>query len=120
MYVGSYRVAGPERSPMSHQPKDYLPLLECFLGLVKCGEIAEAARRRNSPESEITQAISRLEAHIGVPLFERLAPDAVLTVAGRTYAQHVEPIVQEIHALFSTGPAGGDWDRGKLELDAPD
>ena len=72
----------------------------------RCRSIREAARRLNVASSAVNRQILKLEAEIGVPLFDRLPGGLQLTAAGEVLSRHVinvlqdgERVVSEIEAM---------------------
>lgn len=59
------------------------------------GSIREAARRLDIAASAINRHILKLEADIGMPLFDRLADGMMLTPAGEVLARHAIAVLQD-------------------------
>lgn len=57
--------------------------LRIFVEVVNCGKMSEAASRMFISQSSISQAISDLESHYQIKLFERLSKRLFLTEAGK-------------------------------------
>ena len=60
-----------------------LDQIRVFLSVVDEGSFPKAAKSLQRAQSAVTYAIRKLEAEIGVPLFDRSAYRSVLTPAGR-------------------------------------
>ena len=60
-----------------------LDQITVFLSVVDEGSFPKAAKSLQRAQSAVTYAIRKLEAEIGVPLFDRSAYRSVLTPAGR-------------------------------------
>ena len=60
-----------------------------FLAVVNCGSLSAASEQLFVAVSAISRQIQRLEAQVGVPLFERHARGMVLNEAGEIFAHHV-------------------------------
>lgn len=60
--------------------------LEALAAIVAHGSVTAAARQINLTQPAITQGIAKLEALIGLPLFERRSSGMVPTPAGRLFA----------------------------------
>lgn len=80
--------------------------LKYFLEVARAGSIAEASQRLNIAPSAISRQISKLEAEIGVALFERRARGMNLSAAGELLAAHArrsrldsERVLSEIRGL---------------------
>jgi len=61
--------------------------VEYFLSAARLGGLGQAARACGVTQPSITRAIQRLEAEFGLPLFERTAHGADLTLAGRRFME---------------------------------
>ena len=60
-----------------------LDQIQIFLTIVDEGSFSKAAKKLNRAQSAVTYGIQKLEAQIGIPLFDRAAYRAALTEAGR-------------------------------------
>ena len=60
-----------------------------FLAVVESGSLSAASEKLFVAVSAISRQIQRLEAQVGVPLFERHARGMVLNEAGEIFAHHV-------------------------------
>ncbi|WP_346355654.1 LysR family transcriptional regulator [Azotosporobacter soli] len=72
--------------------------LNIFLSVCDLGSMTAAAEKLYVAQPSISQAISELERHYQVKLFERLGRKLFLTAAGerlRTYARHIVHLNQE-------------------------
>ena len=65
------------------------------------GSIREAARRLNVASSAVNRQILKLEAEVGVPLFERFPDGIKLTSAGEAMARHVLVVLQDLERARS-------------------
>src|SRR5471032_3506841 len=73
--------------------KSRLPPLKALLAFeaaARRGSFALGAEELAVTPSAVSHHIQQLEDFLGVPLFQRYAGRAVLTVAGRTYSREVE------------------------------
>jgi DNA-binding transcriptional LysR family regulator len=101
--------------------------IEAFLTLAEELHFGRTAERLHLSTARVSQAIKRMEARVGVPLFERTSRRVELTDAGRTLFDEVEPAWQRIvtaverasapplDAAF-VGAAGGQLLTGAAEL----
>ena len=80
------------------------------------GSIREAARRLDIAASAINRHILKLEADIGMPLFDRLADGMVLTPAGEVLARHAIAVLQDEHRATTELEALMGLRRGELSL----
>src|SRR5687768_9383904 len=61
--------------------------LRAVAAVVDSGSVTEASRRVNLSQPAVTQGIAKLEAQIGLPLFERVPAGMVATPAGAILAK---------------------------------
>jgi DNA-binding transcriptional LysR family regulator len=93
--------------------------LDIFRALAEELHFTRAAARVHCVQSNVTTQIQSLEAELGVPLFERLGKQVVLTEHGRRlvpYAQRVLQLVLEAPAAV----ARGDQPAGLLTVGTPE
>lgn len=93
-----------------------LETLQTFLAVVRHASFARAAGERDLDPSSVSRSIARLEAELGVRLFQRTTRRLSLTEAGETYLKQVEPLVEE---LIAAGQAARDFaaqPRGRLRV----
>ncbi|KIP86167.1 LysR family transcriptional regulator [Stenotrophomonas maltophilia] len=89
-----------------------LQLIRTFTRTAEAGSIAGAARALGISATAVGQNISRLEAHLGVRLFNRSTRSLSLSEAGALYlakVQHIEAELAGAQAAISSGdiePAG--------------
>lgn len=83
-----------------------------FLRVAELGSLSAAARERNAPVSQVSRALARLEARLGVRLLHRTTHGLSLTDAGDTFAAHARRLLDtrdELAAalhLKRSGPSG--------------
>ena len=78
------------------QRMDKLRSLELFLATCDGGSFAAAARICNTDPSTVSKAIGRLEAHLGLTLFQRSTRQLTVTTAGKRYARTVRNTMQDL------------------------
>ena len=76
-----------------------LDQISVFLSVVDEGSFPKAAKSLQRAQSAVTYAIRKLEAEIGVPLFDRSAYRSVLTPAGRALLTRARRIAEEAGAF---------------------
>lgn len=76
-----------------------LDQIRVFLSVVDEGSFPKAAKSLQRAQSAVTYAIRKLEAEIGVPLFDRSAYRSVLTPAGRGLLTRARRIAEEAGAF---------------------
>ena len=75
-----------------------LQQLDYFLAAVEHGTFSAAAEARHLAQPSLSEQVRRLEAELGVPLFERVGRRLVLTEAGRVLRPHAERVLAETEA----------------------
>jgi DNA-binding transcriptional LysR family regulator len=86
-----------------------LELLQIFSRIAQLRSLSAVARERNVPVSQISRALSRLEAHYGVRLIHRTTHGLSLTPEGETfcsYCKRVGSTLDELDAEFSAQTSG--------------
>jgi DNA-binding transcriptional LysR family regulator len=76
-----------------------LDQIQLFLTVVDQGSFSKAAKKLNRAQSAVTYGIQKLEAQIGLPLFDRAAYRPALTEAGRTLLLRARRIAEETNAF---------------------
>jgi DNA-binding transcriptional LysR family regulator len=79
-----------------------LDQIQLFLTVVDQGSFSKAAKKLNRAQSAVTYGIQKLEAQIGLPLFDRTAYRIALTEAGRTLLLRARRIAEETNAFRDT------------------
>lgn len=67
--------------------------LEVFLAVAREGGFSRAAEKLYRTQSAVSQAIRKLEAEIGEPLFDRSTRDGVMTDAGNILQEYAERLL---------------------------
>ncbi len=76
-----------------------LDQIQLLLAVVDQGSFSKAARTLNRAQSAVTYGIQKLEAQIGLELFDRTTYRPVLTEAGRTLLLRARRIAEEANAF---------------------
>jgi DNA-binding transcriptional LysR family regulator len=76
-----------------------LDQIQILLTVVDQGSFSKAAKKLNRAQSAVTYGIQKLEAQIGIPLFDRTAYRPALTEAGRTLLLRARRIAEETNAF---------------------
>jgi DNA-binding transcriptional LysR family regulator len=79
-----------------------LDQIQLFLTVVDQGSFSKAAKKLHRAQSAVTYGIQKLEAQIGLPLFDRTAYRTALTGAGRTLLLRARRIAEETNAFRDT------------------
>ena len=83
--------------------------LRIFLETARSGSVSDAAKRCYLSQPAATQAISRLEEVVGLPLLTRNRKRAALTEIGALFAARAEKALDHIrHCLLYTSPSPRD------------
>jgi DNA-binding transcriptional LysR family regulator len=90
-----------------------------FLAVADEESFSEAASRLDVPVSTISRRVSRLESELGVSLLERTTRHVRLTEVGRTYAEHLRPLLTQLGDLEATIAARDSLTTGTLRVAAP-
>ncbi len=90
--------------------------LELLRAVVQTGNFIRAGERLGLTQSGTSRAVARLEAQIGVRLFERNARAVALTEEGRRFYETVSPLVGAIDDAVAA--ASGTQIRGRLRVNA--
>jgi len=97
---------------------DKLRSLEIFLATCDGGSFAAAARSCNTDPSTVSKAIGRLEAELGLTLFQRSTRQLRITTAGKRYADTVRRTISELSACEDEIKQLNDAPRGTLKISA--
>jgi DNA-binding transcriptional LysR family regulator len=76
-----------------------------FLAVARSSSLTAAARERNVTPSQVSKAITRIEAHFGKKLLERGSRGVVLSEAGRRLRPALETILTQLESARSDSPA---------------
>ncbi|RZM72404.1 LysR family transcriptional regulator [Pseudoalteromonas rubra] len=97
---------------------DKLRSLTLFLATCDEQSFAAAARVCNTDPSTISKAVSRLEAELGVTLFQRSTRQLKITAAGRHYAQTVRSSIQALSSCEEELRQHNDAPKGRLRVNS--
>ena len=75
-----------------------LETLYLFIEVVQQGSFAKVARSRNIDPSSVSRAIAKLEAELGIRLFQRSTRKLEITEIGEIYFQKIVPLVDELES----------------------
>ena len=76
--------------------------LEAVIAIARRGTFRAAAIDLGMSTTALSHTIGRLEAGLGVRLFNRTTRSVSLTDAGRLFVQQVAPSLQDLHAALET------------------
>lgn len=92
--------------------------LEVFLGVAQERSFSRAAEALHRTQPAVSQAIRRLEAELGEPLFDRSSKDGTLTAAGKVLLDFAQQMMNLRHHAHRAIRELRDLHRGKLSLSA--
>lgn len=92
--------------------------LIAFVRVVEAGSFSAAARNAGTTPSAISKSIGRLEAELGVKLFQRSTRTLSLTQDGQAFFERVAPLLREIdESADAIRPASAA--QGRLRVSMP-
>lgn len=92
--------------------------LEAVLAIARRGSFRAAALDLGLSTTALSHTIGRLEASLGVRLFNRTTRSVALTDAGRDFVARVTPALSEIRAAMDMVRAQRDTPKGLLRINA--
>ena len=95
-----------------------LKTLEAVQAIARRGSFRAAALDLGLSTTALSQTIARLEANLGVRLFNRTTRSVSLTEAGRDFAARVAPALAEIRAAMEMARAQRETPSGRLRINA--
>lgn len=93
--------------------------LQYFIAIAREGNITRAARQLYVSQPTLTKYLQRLEAQVGVPLFQRTGRQLVLTYAGQRYLARAEELLSLERALEAELADIRGEDTGELRVGMP-
>jgi len=93
--------------------------LEYFIEICQTGNFTRAAENLFVAQPSVTAAIRKLEAELGVQLFERTNKKVVLTREGQALLRHAEKIRQQTEELFREMNDLRSLDSGEISCGVP-
>lgn len=92
--------------------------LEYVVGVVDHGGFTRAAAALHVTQPALSQGIARLEAELGILLFDRVGRTAVLTAAGEAMLEPARQVLRDLRVLRTSVAAVAGLDAGSLEVAA--
>ncbi|MDX1819752.1 MAG: LysR family transcriptional regulator [Paracoccaceae bacterium] len=92
--------------------------LEAVLAVARCGSFTGAAQDLGISTTALSHTIARLEASLGVRLFNRTTRSVSLSDAGRNFVARISPAVTEIRAAMETAQSLRQTPSGLLRINA--
>ncbi|SON86146.1 Transcriptional regulator, LysR family [Xanthomonas phaseoli pv. phaseoli] len=97
----------------------HLADMEAFVRVARAGGFRDAAKSAGVSASTYSDAIKRMEASLGVRLFNRTTRSVVLTDAGKALLARIAPALQELENAREVVSAFRDTPTGTLRLNVP-
>lgn len=95
-----------------------LTRLEAVLAVARMGSFRAAANDLGMSATALSNAVAKLEQHLGIRLFNRTTRSVALTDAGRAFIQQVGPAVQLIDDAMDAAKAHQATPSGRLRINA--
>lgn len=93
--------------------------LNAFVAVARAKGFRDGARLSGSSASALSEAVRRLEAQLGVRLFNRTTRSVQLTEAGRGLLERLAPALAEVQAALDVVNGYRDRPAGVLRLNVP-
>jgi len=93
--------------------------LKAFVAVARAKGFRDGARLSGSSASALSEAVRRLEAQLGVRLFNRTTRSVQLTEAGRGLLERLAPALAEVQAALDVVNGYRDRPAGVLRLNVP-
>ncbi|MCX5519404.1 LysR substrate-binding domain-containing protein [Kaistia defluvii] len=93
--------------------------LNAFVAVARAKGFRDGARLSGSSASALSEAVRRLEAQLGVRLFNRTTRSVQLTEAGRGLLERLTPALAEVQAALDVVNGYRDRPAGVLRLNVP-
>lgn len=90
--------------------------LSVFLAVCEATGFRAAAKQLGLSPSNVSDAITRLEEQLGLPLFTRNTRSVMPTQAARTLAKRMSPLLKETRAVLDDVKSAADQTTGLLKL----
>lgn len=90
--------------------------LTYFLAVAEHQHFGRAAEHLHVAQPSLSQAISRLERELGVPLFHRVGRGIALSDAGRQMMEPARQVLRDVDAARSAALSTRKLERGRVEL----
>jgi DNA-binding transcriptional LysR family regulator len=91
--------------------------LRVLMAVVDAGSFARAADALDISPSAVSRAISRLEARLGVRLFDRTTRSVALSEEGMRFQRQVAPLLEGLQQATADASSGASAVRGRLRVD---
>ena len=95
-----------------------LNVLHAVVVISRKGSFRGAAQALGMSTTALSNAVAKLEAEVGVRLFNRTTRSVSPTDAGRAFVEQIEPALQDIHAAIDTARSQRETPSGTLRINA--
>jgi len=92
--------------------------LAAVIAIAKCGSFRAAALDLGMSATALSNTVLKLEANLGVRLFNRTTRSVALTDAGRQFVEQVGPALQDIDAARETARSQQAIPAGTIRINA--
>jgi len=99
--------------------KPDLAHLSAFVAVARAGGFRDGARESGISASRLSDSVRRLEAQLGVRLFNRTTRSVALTEAGQGLFERLSPVLSEMNAALDVVNHYRDQPAGLLRLNVP-
>src|SRR5580698_2177370 len=93
--------------------------LNAFVAVARAGGYRDGARASGTSASGLSEAVRRLEAQLGVRLFNRTTRSVAPTEAGARLLEQLAPALAEVEAAIDVVNRFRDKPAGTLKLNVP-
>jgi DNA-binding transcriptional LysR family regulator len=90
--------------------------MSVFTAIVDAGSFAAAGEQLDMSQSGVSRAVARLEARLGIRLFDRTTRVVSLTDEGRRFYEQVTPLIAGLEEAAATASGGATVVRGRLRV----
>lgn len=92
--------------------------LDAVIAIARKGSFRAAAVHLNMSTTALSNAVGKLEASLGVRLFNRTTRSVSLTDAGRVFVEQVGPALQDVHGALESVRSQQTTPSGTLRINA--
>jgi DNA-binding transcriptional LysR family regulator len=110
--------AGRDVTKSRTMSRDGLIELDAVLAIARRGSFRAAALELGLSTTALSNAIGKLERHLGVRLFNRTTRSVSLTDAGRNFVEQVGPALKDIHDAMDAARSQQETPSGTLRINA--
>jgi DNA-binding transcriptional LysR family regulator len=87
-----------------------------FAAVVEAGSFAAAGEQLDMSQPGVSRSVARLEARLGIRLFDRTTRVVSLTEEGRRFYEQVTPLIAGLEDAAATAASGATAVRGRLRV----